>query len=277
VSFTDHFKEARLAAALAALQEEVRANAANASLRITICELLCLMGQWDRARKQLEALTSLGEENHLWVNVMGQALLGEAFRREVFAGRSTPLLLGEPAAWMAQMIYSLGEADISKQKALRREAFDAAPTIPAKINGVDVPWLADADSRLGPVLEAIMEAKYYWVPLERIRKIIIQPPTGMQHLVWVPAQVTWVTGGQSMLLIPCRYPGTEDSSDDHLRLARLTTWEEMGDGEYRGIGQRMFAAGDQDFPLLDLRTVEMAEVAPSSVLSPTASTQTPCG
>ena len=32
-------------------------------------------------------------------------------------------------------------------------------------------WIADADDRLGPVLEAIVNGRYYWVPFERVRRI----------------------------------------------------------------------------------------------------------
>jgi type VI secretion system protein ImpE len=57
-------------------------------------------------------------------------------------------------------------------------------------------------------------------------------------------------------MIPTRYAGTEASSDDQLKLARKTIWEELTDGQYRGLGQRTLTAGDRDFSLLDIRTIE---------------------
>jgi type VI secretion system protein ImpE len=254
----DHIKAGRLSAALEALQNQIRANGADARLRLSLCQLLCVMGQWDRARTQLQTLASLGEEYKTWVDMMGQVVLGEALRREVFAGRTTPVVFGEPSAWLAQLIQALAPGDPAVQARQRRAAFEAAPATAGKINGVDVAWIADADSRLGPVLEAIMEGKYYWIPFDRISRLLIEPPTDLRHLVWIPAQVIWITGGQSALHIPVRYPGTEQASDDRLRLSRMTTWDEMGEGEFRGLGQRTFAAGEQDFPILDVRTVELA-------------------
>ncbi len=257
----DHIKAGRLSAALDSLQNQIRANGADARLRLSLCQLLCVMGQWDRARTQLQTLASLGgDEYKTWVDMMGQVVLGEALRREVFAGRTTPTVFGEPATWVAQLIQSLAPGDPAAQAKLREAAFDAAPATAGKINGIEVPWIADADSRLGPILEAIMDGKYYWIPFDRISRMLIEAPTDLRHLVWIPAEVIWITGGKSALHIPVRYPGTELSTDDRLRLSRLTTWDEIGENAFRGLGQRTFAAGEQDFPILDVRTVELANV-----------------
>lgn len=252
----DYIKTGRLADALQALQNEVRANGADALLRLSLVQLLCVMGNWDRAHAQLEVLDSLGDEFEGWTGMVAQALVGEKIRRDVFSGVTTPLVLGEPSPWIAQLIQALKPASAENQAALRREAFDAASAVPVRIGGQDLPWLADADSRLGPVLEGIMEGKYYWIPLERIRSLKIEAPSDLRHLVWSPAEATWVTGGESTLLIPTRYPGSESIPDDRVRLARLTTWEDLGDGQFRGLGQRLFTAGEIDFPLLDVREIE---------------------
>ncbi|MEO7701857.1 MAG: type VI secretion system accessory protein TagJ [Opitutus sp.] len=250
------FNQARLSTARELLQNKLRAAASDVSLRLSLLQLFCVLGEWDRARIQLEVVESLGDENRSWINLLGPALMGEALRREVFAGRTTPLVLGEPTEWIAKLIQALRPAEAAVQARLRGEAFEAAPVVSAHVNGEQVPWLADADSRLGPVLEAIMEGKYYWIPFDRLRRLSVAVPTDMRHLVWLPAQATWVSGGESALLIPTRYPGTEWATDDELRLARKTTWEELVMDQFRGLGQRMLTAGDRDFPLLDIRTIE---------------------
>lgn len=261
---TKAIREARLTSAKEMLQNKIRAAASDARLRLSLIQLLCVLGEWERVRTQLEVVESLGDENRSWINLLGPALMGEALRREVFAGRTTPLVLGEPSEWIAQLIRALQPGDPSAQAALRAAAFDAAPAAPAKVNGEEVPWLADADSRLGPVLEAIMEGKYYWIPFDRVRRLSLTIPTDLRHLVWVPGQITWTTGGESPVMIPTRYAGTETSTDDQLRLARKTTWEELAENQFRGLGQRTLTAGDRDFPLLEIRTIEWAG-APDSL------------
>jgi type VI secretion system protein ImpE len=226
-------------------------------LRMSLVQLLAVMGQWERVRTQLQVLDSFGEEHRTWVGMMGQAVLAEALRREVFAGRTTPMVLGEPPAWIAPLIQSLAASSQPEIAARQRaEAFEQAPISPGVLNGSEFAWLADADSRLGPVMEVLMEGKYYWVPFERIGRVVLEAPTDLRHLVWLPARFTWTTGGESSGWIPCRYPGSENSTDDRIRLARLTTWEEFAPGSFRGLGQRMLTSSEADNPLLEVRSIE---------------------
>jgi type VI secretion system protein ImpE len=138
----------------------------------------------------------------------------------------------------------------------RTEALESAPASAGTINGTEFSWLADADSRLGPVMEVLMEGKYYWVPFERITRVVLEAPTDLRHLVWLPARFTWTTGGESSGWIPCRYPGSEIASDDRIRLGRLTTWEEFAPGSFRGLGQRMLSSNVEDHSILEVRLVE---------------------
>src|SRR5688572_29109620 len=221
---TELIKAGQLGSALDRLQTEIRANGAAASLRLSLVQLLCVMGQWDRARTQLQVLESLDEKYRTWVGMMGQALMGEALRREVFAGRTSPMILGEPPAWIAPLVQALS-GDVTPELAARQraEALEAAPASAGTLNGVEFEWLADADSRLGPVIEMLMEGKYYWTPMERIKQIAVEAPTDLRHLVWLPARFTWTTGGESSGWIPSRYPGSETSTDDRVRLDRKST------------------------------------------------------
>jgi type VI secretion system protein ImpE len=244
-------------AALKLLQDEIRANGAQASLRVSLVQLLSVMGQWDRVRTQLQVLDSLGDEHRAWVGMMGQAVMGEALRREVFAGRTTPMILGEPPPWIAPLVQAMS-AEVSAEIAARQRAgaLESAPASAGAINGTEFTWLADADSRLGPVIEVLMEGKYYWVPFERISRIVLEAPTDLRHLVWLPARFTWTTGGESSGWIPCRYPGSEASSDNQIRLGRVTTWDEFWPGSYRGMGQRMLTSSADEHPLLEARLIE---------------------
>ena len=47
------------AAALALLQEEIRAKPANAKLRVFLFQLLCVRGEWERALNQLKVASGL--------------------------------------------------------------------------------------------------------------------------------------------------------------------------------------------------------------------------
>jgi type VI secretion system protein ImpE len=128
-------------------------------------------------------------------------------------------------------------------------------------------WIADADSRLGPVLEAVINARYYWVPFSRLIKIQIEPPEDLRDMVWMPAHLQFENGGEAVALIPTRYPGSETSSDGLIALARKTVWEETAPDVHRGLGQRIIATDADDVPLMEVRTISITgsgEDAPDS-------------
>lgn len=241
---------------LAQLQEQVRKEPANPKLRVFLFQLLAVLGRWDRALAQLNVAGELDGGNLLMVQTYREAIRCEVLREAVFAGRHTPLLLGEPEQWLALLFEALRlEADGHGVDAasLRNEAFDLAPAAKGSINGDSFDWIADADSRLGPAIEVILNGRYYWVPFNRIAQLQIEPPSDLRDLVWLPAQFTWSNGGSAAGLIPSRYPGSAMSSDSSIRLARKTEWREAESGHYFGLGQREFITGSGEHPLLETR------------------------
>lgn len=81
----------RLDDALKALQEQVRSQPSNATLRIFLFQLLAVMGQWARAQNQLKVVGELDASALPMVQTYSTAIDCEALRREVFAGRLTPV------------------------------------------------------------------------------------------------------------------------------------------------------------------------------------------
>jgi type VI secretion system protein ImpE len=250
-------RDGDLAGALAALQDAVRKNSADPKLRVFLFQLLCVLGQWNRALTQLNVAGELDAGALPMVQTYREAIQCEALRAEIFAGRRAPVIFGEPQPWLAQLAEALklDAADPAAAANLRAAAFDAAPASPGTIDGMRFDWLADADGRLGPVLEAIVNGRYVWVPFVRIARIEIDPPADLRDAVWTAATFTWTNGAQAVGLIPTRYPGSVEAGDDALTLARKTEWT----GEFP-LGQRMFTNGDDDFPLMDARVIEFDSV-----------------
>jgi type VI secretion system protein ImpE len=54
-------------------------------------------------------------------------------------------------------------------------------------------------------------------------------------------------------LIPSRYVGSEAETDSSFRMGRKTDWIDTGNGLFTGIGQRMLATDQGEYPLLELR------------------------
>jgi type VI secretion system protein ImpE len=251
-------RDGEIDAALKALQAQIRSEPANAKLRVFLFQLLCVNGNWDKARTQLELAGEMDAGTLGMVQVYREAMLNEALRTEVFAGRKTPLVFGDPQQWIALLLEALrltGIGEAAKGQALRAEAFEQAPASGGRLNGKPFEWLADADSRLGPVLEAVVNGRYYWIPIGHIAEIKIEEPEDLRDLVWTPAQLKWTNGGDAVGLIPTRYPGSESSADPNVRLARRTDWSELSSDCYVGVGQRMFATDAGEYPLMEVRDV----------------------
>lgn len=253
----------RLEDALNVLQSEIRNKPEDARLRIFLFQLNCVLGRYEKALTQLQLIASLDAETMLLAQIFRPVITCEMLRKEVFQGRRTPLIFGEPMEWVGSLLQALqltAQGQFAAAADSRARAFEGAPASPGKLNGVAFEWIADADSRMGPAFEAIIEGKYYWVPICRIRKIESQKPSDMRDLVWMPVNFTWTNGGAVPGHIPVRYPGTEESSDGPLRLARKTEWRVEAGETYLGSGQRLLATNSGDFPLLECRALELDAV-----------------
>jgi type VI secretion system protein ImpE len=243
------------------LQAEVRAHPEDAKLRAYLFQLLVVQGEWQRALNQLQVCAQLSAKAIPMAQTYREAIICEIFRGEVFAGKRTPHILGEPPGWVGPLIESmkkLAAGEIAAAESMRAEALEQAPATSGTIDGKPFEWIADADSRLGPVCEAIVDGKYYWIPFERLASVKVEPPTDLRDFVWVGAHLGLATGATQVALIPARYPETEKAGDDALRLSRMTTWREIGEETYVGAGQRMWATDSGEFPLLDTREIKLA-------------------
>jgi type VI secretion system protein ImpE len=60
-----------------------------------------------------------------------------------------------------------------------------------------------------------------------------------------------------MGLIPVRYPGSEQSDDPAIRLARKTEWREAGPEAFVGLGQRILTTDGPEIGLLELRELRL--------------------
>lgn len=255
-------------AALAQLQQQVRAHAADPKLRVFLFQLLCVLGQWQRALDQLQVCGELDAGTLAMVNTYRPALQCEAVREAVFAGTTLPHLFGQPQEWVALLAQAL-QADAHGQAAqaarLREAAFEQAPANPGTVDGQRFDWIADADSRLGPVLEVIINGRYGWLPLANVQRLVLDAPTDLRDLVWSPAHLTFTNGGETVALLPVRYAGSTAAGDPALMMARKTEWMSLGDGaagpQYRGLGQRVLATSAADFGLLDVRDIALDAAA----------------
>jgi type VI secretion system protein ImpE len=270
MSAQEALRRGDLEAALQQLQQQVRQEPAVSRHRVFLFQLQVVLGQWQRAKTQLDVLRDLDAATLPMVNTYRPALRCELLRLAVFAGKRTPMLFGQPQQWAADMVHALqlsAEGRAGAAHDLRQRALEAAPAVAGRL-GVARPgdgreqqqeqpfaWLADADSRLGPLLEMIVNGKYYWVPATAVRTLRIEAPADLRDFVWLPATVRWQNGGEAIALLPARYPGSEGAGDAALRLSRRTEWCDQGHDTFHGLGQRVLTTDTGEHGLLDVRQI----------------------
>lgn len=257
---------------LSELQKQVRADASNAKLRIHLFQLLCVLGDWQRALSQLQVCAQLDAKALPMAQAYREAIRCESFRSEVFSGRRAPQVMGSPPAWLGLMIEALrldGEPQSGAAAAdLRARALDDAAPTACTVDGVVCEWLADGDSRLGPICEVIVNGQYFWLPFESCSAIKIDPPVDLRDMVWAPAELTLPNQGKVPAFIPARYPETAKTTvegADALRRCTATQWVEHSPEAWFGLGQRMWMSDVGEHPVLDTREISInvsLDVAP---------------
>jgi type VI secretion system protein ImpE len=249
-------------AALQVLQQQVRDKPGDAKLRVFLFQLLSVLGQWERAMTQLQVCGELDAGTLAMVNTYRTALQCEAVREAVFAGRTLPHVFGPPTEWVALLAQALkldAEGQAGAAAAQRAEALERAEACAGTIEDEDgsqaFEWVADADSRLGPVLEVIVNGRYGWLPMAHLSEVSIEPVVDLRDLVWAPAHLTFSNGGDTVALLPARYAGTPLADGGALAMSRQTEWIELapGSGQYRGVGQRVLATDAAERGLLEVR------------------------
>lgn len=249
-------KAGDVAAARAALVEEVRSRPDDRKARMFLSQLLLVLGEWDKALTHMKALANLSPEALTLFTAYDRAVTAEKTREAVFAGKATPEGLAPGGPWFELLLQALaaetkGEAE--KAATLRADAFDQAPETKGDADGAAFDFIADADSRFGPAIEAVVDGKYGLIPFETITELSLDGVRDLRDLVWMPARMTLKTGQSGHVFLPVRYPGAATDADSAIRLARKTDWEDHGDLGNHGRGQRVFDAGETEVAILSLR------------------------
>jgi type VI secretion system protein ImpE len=251
------FRAGDLDGARSVLVENVRAAPADAKARMFLFQLLCLGGEWQKAKTQLQALAKLSPEAQMLSVAYGQAIDAEQVRADVFAGtvRAKQLVTSEWAEGLIDALQHFGSGDVQAGIDARERAFEAAPDTPGTLDGARFDWIADADGRFGPAIEAIVMGQYGFIPFDVIERIESEGPRDLRDTVWYPVQIAFKKGQSVAALLPARYPGSEAAEESAERFGRATGWSDRPWGQV-GSGQHLWAlSSGEDHGLLSLRTL----------------------
>ncbi|MGB2592107.1 MAG: type VI secretion system accessory protein TagJ [Candidatus Acidiferrum sp.] len=234
------FQAGRLDDAIQALNAEVRDNPTDAKRRTFLFELLCFSGDFARAEKQLDILGSEGRNAEMGALLYHAALHAERTRHDLFSKKEYPT---------------------PKNAAGARQ-------ISVSINGKPFHNLVDGDPRIGSNLEVFAAGSYMWIPFSLLTSIEIDPPKRLRDLLWLPARVRTSDKYEDRelgeVLLPVLTPFAGRNADPSVRLGRATVWEESDEGEDVPVGQKILLGDDEEWPILELRNVQIAIVQTAS-------------
>jgi len=228
----------KLDEAIAALGIELRSHPDDAQRRTFLFELLCFAGQHERAERHLEVLAQRGRDARLGALLYQGALHADRVRQQMFLTGEVPCSGAAPRA------------------------------VSGTLNGKPFRVLADADPRIGARLEVFAAGRYLWIPLEHVASIRMSAPKRLRDLLWAPAAVRTGAGFRDLelgeVLLPALTPLSSQHADGAVRLGRVTEWTELEDHREVPNGQKLWLVDGAEFPLLELRELDIAPGAPGA-------------
>ncbi len=253
---TDAFKAGRLAEAIDLQLAAVKADPANHGKRLFLFELSAFAGDWDRARRQIDAVKYDDPELERATEMYRRLLDSEAARRKLFSDGVQPSFLGDPpedVAWRLDAVRKLRDGKPDEAAAILNEANAKLPELTGTLNGEPFTGLRDADDLFAGVLEVMAKGSYFWVPLAQVESITSNPPRFPRDTIWLPAKLVTKSGESGDVFLPALYPGSSGHADDAVKLGRATEWDEAT-GVARGAGLRtLFWNADTEVALLACR------------------------
>lgn len=240
------------------ISARLRAQPTTASHRWALFQLLCVTGEWARAIQQLQTWAMLEPGHTAIAQVYRDLIRAECRRKQVVEGHKRPGFVFEQPAWIDGLLNALhlaASGRIAAADDAREAAFDAAPTVAARLPQGSAAWIVDSDSRFGPVCEIIVAGHYRWIPFTDLASWRVSPPTQVIDLVWAPCTFTLGDGAIVHGFMPARYPGSEAGSDA-IRIGRETIWQEHGRTGITALGQKTWSTNRGDFGLFELATAK---------------------
>lgn len=246
----------KLTQALQLATDAARAAPDDAGARFVLAELLCFQGDFERADNLLDAASTLDPTAGMAVAQFRQIIRGEVARQDCFAAGRPPQLVVDATPELRERLAALvalrGAEGAAAQAALER-AEGLRQRRSGSCNGTPFDDFRDADDLVAAVLEVLTgDGRYFWVPFELVRSIEFEKPRRARDLLFRQAHLEADGGLAGEVFIPALYAGTCSSEREDLRLGRATDWSGPQEGPVRGIGQRIFLAGEEAPGLLDI-------------------------
>lgn len=247
----------QLSEAIERVAGEVKAKPGDPAARTFYFELLSLSGDLDRAAKELDVLAITTGELGGGASVYLGAIQAERERRAFFHGGPRPrVLCPPPHAESYLQAWEHFAAGSFEAAGLLEAAEEKRGPLRGLLNGEPIHDLRDTSDLLAPFAEAVVDGHYAWVPWEAIQSLSIPEPRYLRDTLWTPASLALHSGDHGEVLLFSLYVDSHLQAND-VTLGRRTIWEPTPAGFTIAFGQKVIAAGERDFSILEIRTLEV--------------------
>jgi len=265
----DLIKEGKLSEARQSLVARIKAAPGDTKARTLLFQVLACFGEWDKVEKHLEILITQSPETATGVLVYRNLAAAEKIRSRVAAGQQTPDFITDPPSSLnslleARRLLAVGDAAIASS--LLDMVAEQIPELSGQANSDDFSGFSECDATLTGILEVFVHDRYIWFPIASIRELSIQKPRTLLETLWAPGRIVTWSGLTTECFLPVLYPGSSTFESDPVRMGRMTDWIDLGNGNYRGVGQHLFMVGDQEKSLLDLGEITFNSPSPEAII-----------
>ena len=255
------FQQGKLQEAVTVAADLVKSRPSDITARSLFCEFLCYTRDWERADKQLDAITKLDSESMIGASMFRHLIRCEVARDEVFNKGRVPQFVDKPSdvtQKRLEALTSLREGDGAASVKLLAEASELEPELSGKYNGNAFSGLRDLDDLLGTVLEVFTATgEYYWVNLAQVESLEFEKPSNLIDQLWRRARIETVGELSGHIHIPAIYFASGANEDGRVQIGRATDWVEPAPGLIRGQGQREFLVGEEAVTILEFRNLTL--------------------
>ena len=246
------FQAGRLADAIEAMNAEVRSSPADPDKRGFLADLLCIAGNFERADTQLDAITKVLPGAVAAIALTRQLVRAEQWRQQCFVEGRVPEFLGPPDERLQlhlRAMLLLREGDESGAAQLTRSAEELREHPRGTHAGQAFDEFRDCDDLCASFFEVLTSTgKYFWIPMERVKRLEPKPIERARDLLWQRARMEVDGGPDGEVFLPGIYAPTPTDATE--QLGRVTEWTDAE--PIRGRGQRTFLVGEEPLTLREL-------------------------
>ncbi len=237
----------------------VKANPTNPSARIFLFELSAFAGDWERAKRQLDVIGHQDTTAMIGSKIYEQCIIAEGKRADFFSKGAKPEFLSTPPDYIYGILMAntrFREGKLAEAKEILDKTEAERPAFACQVNGAAAEDFRDYNDLTSLILEVIIKDSYVWVPIEQIEKITFTAPKSLRDHFWLQATLETDNGTNGDIFLPALYHDSWRSSDDAVRLGKVTDWRDAGEDIFVGEGTKLFAVGGGHKTILDFQAIE---------------------